>query len=64
MMSHTDKMAPYAPSMKLDYDAMRPMELEAIYGAPLSMATKAGVDMPETQALYHKLVDMEKARSL
>jgi 2-dehydropantoate 2-reductase len=32
MMSDTDKMKPYAPSMMLDYERGRPMEIESIYG--------------------------------
>ena len=59
MMSHTDKMEPYAPSMKLDYDAGRPMELEAIYGIPLRLAAQAGVAMPETLALHQKLQQLQ-----
>ena len=63
MMSHTDKMAPYAPSMKLDFDAGRPMELSAIYGTPLQVAFDAGVAMPETRALYTQLHEMQEKRS-
>jgi len=59
MMSHTDKMEPYAPSMKLDFDAGRPMELESIYGIPLRLAAQAGVAMSETQALHKKLQQMQ-----
>ncbi len=59
MMTHTDKMRPYAPSMKLDFEAGRPMELEAIYRAPLQMAAKAGVSMPATAALYRQLQDLQ-----
>lgn len=62
MMSHTDKMAPYAPSMKLDFDAGRPMELAAIYGNPLLAAAEAGVAMPETQALHNRLHEVQTAR--
>ncbi len=61
MMDYTDMMAPYAPSMKLDYEAGRPMELEAIYGNPLRAAAAAGVAMPETERLYRQLVEMQTA---
>jgi len=60
MMSHTDNMAPYAPSMKLDFDAGRPMELAAIYGIPLRVASEAGVTMPETTVLYTQLLEMQE----
>jgi 2-dehydropantoate 2-reductase len=59
MIEYTDSMGPYAPSMKLDHDHGRPLELEAIYGNPLRAARAAGVDMPETQALYETLRRME-----
>lgn len=55
MITDTEKMEPYAPSMKLDYDRGNPMELEAIYGNPIRAAEKAGVDMPETRKLYEEL---------
>ncbi len=62
MMDDTDKMVPYAPSMKLDYDAGRPMELEAIYGIALQLAVQAGVPMPETTTLYRQLLQKQSSR--
>ncbi|MDF7806779.1 putative 2-dehydropantoate 2-reductase [Pontiellaceae bacterium B12219] len=56
MMSDTEKMQPYAPSMKLDFDRGNPMEIEAIYGNPLRAAEAAGIDMPETRKLYEQLL--------
>ena len=56
MMAHTDKMVPYAPSMKLDFDRGNPMEVESIYGNPVRAAKAAGVAMPETEKLYWQLV--------
>jgi 2-dehydropantoate 2-reductase len=61
MMDHTDRMEPYAPSMKLDYDAGRLMELEAIYGTPLAMAAAAGVPMPGTAVLFDRLRLLEQS---
>lgn len=55
MINYTQSMTPYAPSMKLDYDHGRPLELEAIYGNPLRATRAAGVDMSETQKLYEQL---------
>jgi 2-dehydropantoate 2-reductase len=55
MITDTEKMEPYAPSMKLDYDRGRPMETESIYGNPLRAAKAAGVAMPETEKLYQQL---------
>ena len=55
MISNTEKMKPYSPSMKLDFDRENPMEIESIYGIPLRAAKAAGIKMPETEKLYHQL---------
>lgn len=55
MLADTEKMVPYAPSMKLDYDRGNPMEIESIYGNPLRAARVAGAEMPETERLYLQL---------
>ncbi len=55
MLDHTAKMTPYRPSMKIDYDERRPMEVEAIYGAPLRAVTPAGVELPRMQSLCGQL---------
>lgn len=61
MIEYTESMTPYAPSMKLDFDNGRPLELEAIYGNPLRAARAAGVSMPETQKLYEELQSLSRA---
>jgi 2-dehydropantoate 2-reductase len=53
MINMTIKMKPYAPSMKLDYDHRRPMEIEYIYSKPIETARKAGFEM-------HKISMLEK----
>lgn len=60
----TRRMTPYLPSMRLDWDARRPMELAAIYGRPLERAQARGQDMPRTRMLRDALVFLEKTRSL
>jgi 2-dehydropantoate 2-reductase len=55
MLDHTEKMVPYAPSMRLDFDRRNPMEIESIYGNPIRAAKAAGVAMPETEKLYRQL---------
>jgi len=60
MIEDSEKMTPYAPSMKLDYEHGRPMEVESIYGNPLRAARAAGIDMPETAKLYHQLTEINK----
>jgi 2-dehydropantoate 2-reductase len=55
MMATTETMTPYKPSMKLDHEAGRPLELDAIYGAPLAAAATVGFDMPATRELHDEL---------
>jgi 2-dehydropantoate 2-reductase len=45
----------YYPSMVYDHRHHRPMELDAIYDAPLKAARGAGVDMPKVEALFQTL---------
>lgn len=59
MIADTDAMVPYSPSMRLDWDFGRPMELSYIYDRPLLMAAQAGSPMPELQQLADRLHDME-----
>jgi 2-dehydropantoate 2-reductase len=61
MLEHTEKMVPYAPSMKLDFDRGNPMEVESIYGNPVRAAKAAGVAMPETETLYRQLRELQPA---
>lgn len=61
MMKDTEKMKPYAPSMKLDNDRGNPMEIESIYGNPIRAAKARGIDMPETEKLYHQLRELNPA---
>ncbi len=53
MLTMTDKMKPYATSMKLDYDFGRPMEVEYIYSKPVEVAMLSGYRM-------HKIAMLEK----
>lgn len=62
MLRDTDKMVAYKPSMKLDYDAGRPMELEAIYGNPLRLAARHGAELPGLAMLYHQLRFLDARR--
>ncbi|MEA5565676.1 putative 2-dehydropantoate 2-reductase [Anabaena sp. UHCC 0399] len=55
MLDYTIKMTPYRPSMKIDYDEHRPLEVEAILGTPLIKAQAAGVNLPQINCLYHQL---------
>ena len=60
----TRTMTPYAPSMKLDFDGGRPLEIGAIYDAPIEAARAAGAAMPTVEALRDQLrfLDSRSAR--
>ncbi len=51
MMETTDAMVPYSPSMKLDFDFHRPMEIDYLYTRPIHEAAKVGCAMPKLQML-------------
>jgi 2-dehydropantoate 2-reductase len=55
MLDMTLAMKPYRASMKVDFDAHRAMEVEAIYGNPLRAAQQAGARMPLVETLYRQL---------
>lgn len=55
MISMTDEMTPYSPSMKLDFDLHRPMEIEYIYTRPLQLAREAGKPMHKLEMLEAEL---------
>ena len=55
MIRNTDEMTPYSPSMKLDYDFHRPMEIEYLYSRPLAMAREAGAPMVSLEMLEAEL---------
>ena len=55
MMKMTDEMVPYSPSMRLDFDFHRPMEVEYLYSRPIAEARKAGFAMPRLEMLEREL---------
>lgn len=57
MLADTEKMIPYQPSMQLDKEAGRPMELDAIYARPLRAIAEAGGRAPEIARLYAALAE-------
>ena len=62
MIAMTDAMIPYSPSMRLDYDFHRPMEIYYLYSRPLQMARKAGCPMPKLEMLEAELRFLETER--
>jgi len=55
MIDMTIRMKPYAPSMKIDYDHRRAMEIEYIYSKPLQTALEAGFAMHKVSMLEKQL---------
>ena len=60
MMQMTDEMVPYSPSMKLDYDFHRPMEIPYLYTRPIAEAKKVGFEMPKLAMLEAELKFIEE----
>ena len=59
MIETTDAMTPYSPSMRLDYDFHRPMEIYYLYTRPLEMARASGCPMPKLEMLEAELRFLE-----
>lgn len=60
MIAMTDEMTPYSPSMKLDYDFHRPMEIGYLYSRPIEIAREAGFPMPRLQMLEAELLYLNR----
>ena len=60
MIEMTDAMTPYSPSMRLDYDFHRPMEIYYIYSRPLEIAREADCRMPKLEMLEAELRFLEE----
>ena len=59
MIAMTDEMTPYSPSMRLDYDFHRRMEIDYLYTRPITMAREAGFAMPKLEMLEAELRFLE-----
>ena len=55
MLEMTDAMTPYSPSMQLDYDFHRRMEIHYLYTRPIEIAREAGFAMPKLEMLEAEL---------
>lgn len=64
MLAYTENMIPYAPSMKLDFEQAREMEIHYIYTKPLVAATLAGVEMPRVAMLEKQLRFIQSRQGL
>ena len=55
LLAVTERMPDYLPSMYHDFKHKRPLELQAIYAAPLAAAAAAGCELPKMRMLYQAL---------
>ncbi len=55
MIENTIKMVPYSPSMKLDYEYHRPMEIDFLYTNAIKAAYSVGYAMPCLEMLEAQL---------
>ncbi|WP_068827213.1 putative 2-dehydropantoate 2-reductase [Pseudomonas sp. BMS12] len=55
LLAATERMPGYLPSMYHDFAHKRPLELEAIYEAPLAAAAAAGCELPKMRMLLQAL---------
>lgn len=62
-MAGAEKVGAHKTSMLQDYEAGRPMEIEAVVGAVVELGDRVGVPMPATKAVYGcaKMLDAHRA---
>ncbi len=63
-MAGAERVGAHKTSMLQDYEAGRPMELEAVVGAVVELGERLGVATPSTRAVYAcaKLLDEQRGR--
>ena len=61
-IKRTDNMSGYKPSTLQDWEAGKPLEIEAIWGEPVRRARAAGGQMPRTEMIYELLKQLDRAR--
>jgi 2-dehydropantoate 2-reductase len=65
-LAGAEKVGAHKTSMLQDYEAGRPMELEAVVGAVVELGDRLGVPMPATRAVYAcvKMLNERRTRSV
>ena len=53
-------MGAYKPSTLLDFEARKPLEIEAIWGEPLRLAASAGAALPRLEMIYSLLKTLDQ----
>ena len=63
-MAGAEKVGAHKTSMLQDFEAGRPMEIEAVVGAVIELGERLGVSMPATRAMYAcvKMLDEHRGR--
>jgi 2-dehydropantoate 2-reductase len=61
-VKRTELMGAYKPSTLIDFEAGRPLEIQAIWGEPLRRARSAGAATPRLEELYEKLKTIDSRR--
>ena len=61
-MERTETISAYRPSTLLDFEAGKPLEIEAIWGEPLRRALAAGASVPRLQIIYSLLKSVDRVR--
>ncbi|KAK1759739.1 putative 2-dehydropantoate 2-reductase [Echria macrotheca] len=62
ILKSTERNVGSKPSMLLDWEAGRPMEIEVILGNPVRIARAKGVELPRMQSLYALLKSAQAVR--
>lgn len=60
MMGDTGTMGPYRPSMLIDFELKRPLEVEAILGEPVRRARKLNVAVPTMETQYRLVAFLDR----
>jgi len=61
-IKRTETMGAYKPSTLLDFEAGKPLEIEAIWGEPLRRALAAGATTPRLEIVYSLLKSIDHVR--
>jgi 2-dehydropantoate 2-reductase len=61
-VKRSDAMSGYKPSTLQDWEAGKPLEIEAIWGEPVRRAHAVGAKMPLTEMIYELLKQMDGMR--
>ena len=61
-IKRSDNMRGYKPSTLQDWEAGKPLEIEAIWGEPVRRAREAGAEMPRTEIIYELLKQLDRRR--